>query len=62
MGEYCEFGNMVLKFRLDVVMKEGRPETVRREPEWELQQKAKKGRARETHRNRPRRGVEGVVE
>lgn len=25
MGEYCEFGNMVLKFRRDLVMKEGRP-------------------------------------
>lgn len=27
---------------------EGRPETVRGEPEWKLQQKAEKGRARET--------------
>lgn len=62
MGEYCEFGNMVLKFRRDLVMKEGRPETVCGEPEWKLQQKAKKGRARETRRKRPRRGVEGMVE
>jgi hypothetical protein len=35
MGEYGEFGNVVPKFRREVVMKKRRPEAAARgQPEW----------------------------